>query len=34
MDFLEKDLEQIIFDADDETLHNRGLYLYGIKKDS
>jgi hypothetical protein len=32
MDFLEKDLEQIIFDAHDETLHNRGLYLYGTKK--
>jgi len=32
MDFLEKDLEQIIFDADHEELFDRGLFLYGAKK--
>ena len=32
MDFLEKDLEQIIFDADYVTLFDRGLYLSGTKK--
>jgi len=32
MDFLEKDLEQIIFEADYEELSDRGLFLYGTKK--
>ena len=32
MEFLEKDLEQIIYDADYEALNNRGLQIFGKKK--
>ena len=31
MDFLEKDLEDIIFEADNEELHKKGLFIYGKK---
>ena len=32
MDFLEKDLEQIIFETDNETLFKKGLCIDGVKK--
>lgn len=32
MDFLEKDLEDILFETDNLTLQNRGLPIYGLKK--
>lgn len=32
MDFLEKDLEEIIFNTDSQTLYNRGLYVFGKRK--
>jgi len=32
MDFLERDLETIIWEADNETLREKGLYVDGIKK--
>ena len=31
MDFLERDLEDLIFNTDNETLNNRGLYIEGKK---
>lgn len=32
MNFLEKDLEHIIFEADNEDLKNKGLYIRGFKR--
>jgi hypothetical protein len=32
MDFLEKDLEQIIFDNSDYKITNKGLPIYGVRK--
>lgn len=32
MDFLEKDLEQIIFESSTDKLHERGLFIYGNRR--
>jgi hypothetical protein len=32
MDFLEKNLEDIIFETDNDLLHDRGLFVFGKKK--